>query len=394
MKTKIITGIALCLFIMQLQAQANLETILAEIAQNNKTLQTQNKYWEAQKLFYKTGNTLYNPTISYDYMYGTPNNIAGNQTDINVVQQFDFPTVYSKKRKLAEEKSKQADLSLDANRQDILLEAKKICIELVYRNKLQEKIEERKIMTEKYLSDFQRKLDEGEGNILDVNKAKLLLIQINQENQSNISAINQLNQRLTGLNGGLELIFDDSEYPALISIPPFEELIDSFESYDPSKKILAQQSVIAQQDIKVSHALKLPKFEAGFHYQGILGQNFYGGKIGMSVPLWENKYSVAQKKAEFALVEMQSNSYQNQYYYLLKQNYEAYENLQKTLNEYQSVLSSLNNIQLLDKALFFGEITTIQYFMEVGYFYQAENNFLLIEKELYEAIAELYKFQL
>ncbi|VTP94409.1 Uncharacterised protein [Sphingobacterium daejeonense] len=88
----------MCVFTIQLQAQSGLETVLSDVAKNNKTLQTQSKYWDAQKLLYHTGNTLYDPVVSYDFMRGSPYAIAGNQTDINVLQRFDFPTVYSKRK--------------------------------------------------------------------------------------------------------------------------------------------------------------------------------------------------------------------------------------------------------------------------------------------------------
>lgn len=384
----------MCVFTIQLQAQSGLETVLTDISKNNKTLQTQSKYWEAQKLQYNTGNTLYDPTVSYDFMRGTPNAIAGNQTDITVTQRFDFPTVYGKKKNLANEKSKQADFYITANRQEILLEAKKICIELVYRNKLQERIIERKAKTEKFLTDFQTKLNKGEGNILDVNKAKLQLIEINKDYQLNISTINQLNQRLTELNGGIELVFNENAYPEYLPVLSFEELEATIENNDPIKKYLEQHTVIAQKQIEVSKALTLPKFEAGYHYQGILGQNFHGARIGVSIPLWENKNRVKQSQAELSVTEVQLNEHKTEHFYNIKQLYEKYTNLQKILAEYQTVLSTINSIQLLDKALKFGEITTIQYFLEASYFYTATNNYLQAEKEYNEVIAELYRYQL
>ncbi len=384
----------MCVFTIQLQAQSGLETVLTDISKNNKTLQTQSKYWEAQKLQYNTGNTLYDPTVSYDFMRGTPNAIAGNQTDITVTQRFDFPTVYGKKKNLANEKSKQADFYITANRQEILLEAKKICIELVYRNKLQERIIERKAKTEKFLTDFQTKLNKGEGNILDVNKAKLQLIEINKDYQLNISTINQLNQRLPELNGGIELVFNENAYPEYLPVLSFEELEATIENNDPIKKYLEQHTVIAQKQIEVSKALTLPKFEAGYHYQGILGQNFHGARIGVSIPLWENKNRVKQSQAELSVTEVQLNEHKTEHFYNIKQLYEKYTNLQKILAEYQTVLSTINSIQLLDKALKFGEITTIQYFLEASYFYTATNNYLQAEKEYNEVIAELYRYQL
>jgi len=302
--------------------------------------------------------------------------------------------VYGKKKNLANEKSKQGDFALLATKQDILLEAKKSAIELIYRNKLQEKIKERKTKTEKFLSDFQTKLNRGEGNILDVNKAKLQLIEINKDLKLNTSSINQLQQKLTELNGGIDVIFNESEYPEVIAIPSFEELEEIIEAQDPTRKLLQQQTTIAQQQIQVTKAMALPKFEAGYHYQGILGQNFHGARIGMSIPLWENKNRVKQSMAELEMNEVQLNEHKVEHYYNIKSLYEKYTNLQKTLDEYQTVLESINSIQLLDKALRFGEITTIQYFLEASYYYQASNNYLLTEKEYQDVIAELLKYQL
>ena len=382
------------IFAVQVQAQTGVETVLSDIAKNNKTLQTQAKYWDAQKLQYNTGITLYDPVVSYDYMRGNPNAIAGNQTDITVVQRFDFPTVYGKRRKLADEQSKQADFTLTANRQQILLEAKKAYIELVYLNKLKGKIEERKTKIEKFLNDFQTKLDKGEGNVLDVNKAKLQLIEINKDYQLNISTINQLIQKLTELNGGIEIAFTETDYPDYPPVPLFEELEKEIENIDPVRKYLEQQKVIAQKQIEVTKAMTLPKLDAGYHYQGILGQNFHGARIGVSIPLWENKNRVKQSQAELSVADVQLDEHINEHYYDIKQLYEKYINLQKTVEDYQNVLSNINSVQLLDKALRFGEITTIQYFLEVSYFYTATNNFLLAEKEYNEVIAELYRYQL
>jgi outer membrane protein TolC len=394
MKIKILTAICMSIFAVQVQAQTGLETVLSDIAKNNKTLQTQAKYWDAQKLQYNTGITLYDPVVSYDYMRGNPNAIAGNQTDITVVQRFDFPTVYGKRRKLADEQSKQADFTLTANRQQILLEAKKAYIELVYLNKLKGKIEERKTKIEKFLNDFQTKLDKGEGNVLDVNKAKLQLIEINKDYQLNISTINQLIQKLTELNGGIEIAFTETDYPDYPPVPLFEELEKEIENIDPVRKYLEQQKVIAQKQIEVTKAMTLPKLDAGYHYQGILGQNFHGARIGVSIPLWENKNRVKQSQAELSVADVQLDEHINEHYYDIKQLYEKYINLQKTVEDYQNVLSNINSVQLLDKALRFGEITTIQYFLEVSYFYTATNNFLLAEKEYNEVIAELYRYQL
>lgn len=374
-------------------AQTDISAILADIKRNNKTLQAEASYWDAQNVRFKTGLTLYDPVVEYDFMRGVPNAVAGNQVDFTVMQRFDFPTVYGKKRGLAEEQAKQTTFYLLESTQAILLEAKVTCIELVYRNKLLERIEGRKRKTERYVNDFQRKMEQGEGNILDVNKAKLRLTEINKEYQLNISTINQLNQKLSALNGGIEVVLMDTIYP-FDSVLDFGELEEAIEENHPLLKYLEQQQVIAQKDIEVTKAMTLPKFNVGYHYQGILGQKFYGGRIGMSIPLWENKNRVRQKHEELSTADARLEEHKNEHYYEIKQLYEQYESLGTTLREYQILLSSTNSLALLDKALALGEISTTEYFLEENYFYEACNNFLLTEKAYHEVIARLNEYQL
>lgn len=125
----------------------------------------------------------------------------------------------SKRSQLAKTQIARSEYEIIANRQDILLEAKKVCIALIYHNKLQEQLITQKHNFEKLLSSVQTKLEKGDGNILEMNKAKLQLIQIKKKFQENVSAINELNIKLSELNGGIEIVFTDTVYFSPTSIP-------------------------------------------------------------------------------------------------------------------------------------------------------------------------------
>ncbi|MEK6614786.1 MAG: TolC family protein [Bacteroidota bacterium] len=393
MKKYFIIKLFVLSFIINTKAQSSADTVLASIAKNNKTIIANTQYCEAQKLQYKTGLTPYNPSVNYDYLIGSPNT-TGNQTDFTVTQTFDFPTAYIKKKQLSEQQIAQAEFQLTAKRQDVLLEAKLICIELVYRNKLQSRFAQRKQNTEKLLSDFQTKMNKGEGNVLDVNKAQLQLIEINKEFQQNLSSINQLNQKLTELNGGNAIIFTDTIYPPLTNIASFEQLENEIKTTDPILKFLEQGKLVTQKQVELSKAMSLPKLETGYRYQGILGQTFQGVHAGITIPLWENKNIVKTQQANLLFADLNLQDHRNEYYYEIKQLYEKYTNLKITLSEYQTVFASLNNTTLLNRALASGQISTIEYFMEMSYYYNAFNNYLQTENEFYEVVAELYKHNL
>ena len=103
---------------------------------------------------------------------------------------------------------------------------------------------------------------------------------------------------------------------------------------------------------------------------------------------------IFEKHSKLLFAELNIQDHRTEHYHEIKSLYEKYTNLKITLQEYQTIFATLNNTALLNKALALGELTTIQYFMEVNYYTEALNNFLQTEKEYHEAIAELYKYQL
>jgi outer membrane protein, heavy metal efflux system len=393
MKKYSITLLLTCLVLLPLTAQTDLEQVLRKIEINNKSIQAQQQSLEARKMAFKSDMRLYNPNVEYDFLQGQPFS-AGNQTDILINQAFDFPTAYSRKKELASGQTTQAELDFNSSRQGILLEAQQTMLSLIFRYRLQQQISERKAATERLLVDFEKKLEAGDGNILDVNKAKLQLIEINKDYQLNTAQINQLLQNLNGLNGGQELEFAVSLYPEDISLPQFEELYEEMKSLDPMWRFYELESNTAKKQVEVMKAMALPKLEAGYRYQGILGATFQGFHVGTTIPLWENKYRVRQKEAELSFAGLQWIDYQNERYYSLKQRYEQYEKLASTLQEYREVLGTLNSIAYLDKALALGHISTIEYFLESNYFYMAYTNYLQTENEYYQVMAELLRFRL
>ncbi|MBE0423337.1 MAG: TolC family protein [Lutibacter sp.] len=374
-------------------SQSSIDKVLSEIAKNNKTIQANTQYWSAQKVKYRTGNSLYNPTVEYDYLKGRPAN-AGNQTDIVVTQSFDFPTVYGKKNQLAEQQILQADLHLQAANQALLLEAKMVCIELVYRNKLQIPLAKRKEATEKWLGQFNRKLETGDGTILDVNKAEIQLLEIKKQFLENASFIAKLNEQLTSLNGGIAIAFNYLTYFDVPVIANFDTLEKEIEAQDYLRKTLEQDKVIAQKQIEVSKALALPKMEVGYHYQGILGQTYNGFHTGISLPLWESKNRVKLEKARMTFAEIALTDHTNEHYYEIKQLYGRYESLKSILSDYEKINQSVEPVKLLDKALSAGQISVLEYFVEMNYYNTTFNSYLEIEKEYYEVVATLLKYQL
>lgn len=372
-------------------AQTQTELILSEVAANNKTIISASKSLEYQRLENRTGITLPNPEFGYDFMSGTPET-AGNQVDMTITQPLDFPTSYLKRKQISDIKDNRAEYEFLLTRQRVLLEARLICVELVYRNKLYSKLLQRNVELEELQRLFKRRLEEGEGNILDLNKTTLQLIEVNALFLNNQSAINSLTEQLTSLNGGKEVLFTDTVYPDVIAVPAFESFEAAIEKNDPIRKILLEEEVLAQKEVELYRALSLPQLEAGYHYQGILGQKFQGIHFGATIPIWEKHNTVKAGKARTVLIQNQLDKHKTEHYHEIKQLYEQLVSLELTISMYREVFENFNNNALLKRALELGQISLITYFLEMNYFYQAYNNYLEAEKEYHSVLARLNKY--
>jgi cobalt-zinc-cadmium efflux system outer membrane protein len=373
--------------------QNSVDNLLQQIEKNNKSILSSKKYAEAKKWEFSTGLTPYDPQVEYDYLFGSPAG-AGNQKDFSVTQRFDFPSFYSRKKELSKQQIAQTNLQQQVQRQDILLEAKLVIYELIYLNKKSAELQRRLAHIAQLVEDYQKKLDKGEVIILDVNKARLQLLTIENEIALNQNAIQIAHTRMQELNGGLEATVSDTLYPAILNIPDFDILDSIIEANDPVIKVYEQEKLIQEKQIGVQKSLNLPKFETGYHSQGILGQSYRGVHAGIVVPLWENKNRLKAARANVDYANESIAAHRIEHQLANKRLYDQLAVRKKAMQNYDNLVSSLNNTALLDKALKFGQITAIQYFMELGYFYAAHDRRLQLEYEYYKAVVELYKYML
>ena len=237
-----------CFFIGTVFAQNRVDSVVKQVERNNKSIQTNKKYWQAKQLEFKTGLTPYDPQVEYDYLFGSPVG-AGNQKDFTITQRLDFPTVYKRKKELSGQQIAQTTLQQQVYRKDILLEAKLLFLEIVYLNKKGEELNRRLLNTQKLVTDYQKKLDKGDVIILDVNKARLQLLNIQNEVKLNENEKQVLLTKISELNGGTVIAINDTIYPFVPAIPEFEILDSTIEANDPIIKVYEQEKKIDRKSV-------------------------------------------------------------------------------------------------------------------------------------------------
>lgn len=376
------------------RAQNSIDQVLKSIETNNKSLQANTKMTDAQKLEAQTGKFLANPSVEWEQMWGNRNN-PGSEYTLTVKQSLDFPTTYSNKNKLANLKANTIGFQSAAYRQQLLLNAKQTCIEIIYLRKQKSLLNERLANAETMFALYKKRFESGDANQLELNKIQLELLNAQNQSRLNKAALTAAEEQLRNLNGGNPITFDATDYPAGEELINFDQLQVAFMEADPNLKSLTGDQEIANREVKLSRSLTLPKFDVGYKRNAASDHVASNGfMVGVSIPLFENKNTVkkAKAQAEFATVSLEDNRLNLKTN--LQQLYQQAEALQISRTDYAKVLEQQRNIELLNKALNAGQLSVIDYFTELSTIYDSHQSYLDIEKEYHSILAQLYQYKL
>jgi outer membrane protein TolC len=380
--------IAALVFSINVFSQESIENILSQIEKNNTSLSALRKSRDAEKLGNKTGIYLANPEVEFHYLWSNPSSM-GKRTDFSITQSFDFPTAYKYNNQISDIKNQQLDFEYKRQFNDLMLEARQLCLSLTFHNALKQQLAKRLNHANTIAISFKTKFDLGDVGILDYNKAQLNYLNLTKQNESNEIERNSLLAELSSLNGGIVIEFDDFEFETNSINLDFEEWYLEAEKNNPILNWLKQEIEKSYKQEKFNRALSLPKIHAGYMSEKVVGEQFQGLIVGLSIPLWENKNTVKQAKANAIAMESLVVDNKLKYYNNLKLLHAKVVNYQSSVGDYRKNLQLFDNSALLEKALNSGEISLINYLMELSVYYQSMDRLLDLELELNRTIAEL-----
>jgi outer membrane protein TolC len=393
MKYRILTALLLSAVFTSVQAQTSIERVLSEIERNHKILFAGKAYAEAKKLVYKTGLAPQDPTIGYDLLYGSPVEV-GNQREFSIVQPLDFPTTYVTKIKRSKVHQALTDYELRLLRQSTLLQAKQTLIEWVYRTKLDSLLNDRKNDLLALVAFTQKSMEAGEGNRLEVNKARLKLLEERAAYDENKAELGQIQHKLQEMNGGHSISLAGVDYDPVAPLPEYDSMAQAYRNADLKLKYLEKEKQMSELNVVVAKSQVLPDIEVGYlDYTG-LDQRFKGIHLGVSIPIWENKNIIKTQKAELLYRDAQVKAYETEQHSQLLQQYERLLFLGKTLRTYQQELSNVNHRELLNKSLVLGNTSILDYLSALDVYYDSMHRYLEVERSYQDALAAWMKYTL
>lgn len=401
MKLKIIMSLVLSVGCLTAGAQQtpvvakSIDEVLQSVRQNNKMLKAGESQTEALKLQARSENNLADPTVTYSHLWGNHEGM-GFTGELVASQAFDFPTLYAQRGKLNQERFRTFDAQQSALRQQILLQTELACMDLIYLNRLQALLDERLHNAEELSRFYATQLEKGATNIIEVNKIELELLNARNETRQNEAARKAKLEELKALNGGVAIEFTDSVYRSVLEYPV------SFEAFQlealgelPEVNELVWSEAAAERQIAVAKNQWLPNLTVGYRMNPSSGgERFNGFIVGVSIPLFSNRNKVKQVKAEHYAANQRLSGVMKTQTAALHQLWTKAGELKKSVDEYATVLEQQNSIALLNKAIQAGQLSMVEYFVNVTTFYQSMQNYLQLQNDYQKTLAEMYRFKL
>lgn len=375
---------------MMLRAQGPVDAILQEVEANNTTLEAIRNHLEASRVANRTGIFLADPQMDLYLLNNSSENIR--RTNFHLVQPLDLSTLLGRRSQLSEAKNQQLDYQYLLFREQILLEAHHLVVDLIYHRALDRELEKRLQHAKEIANAYQAMLDAGEANILDYNKAQINLFNIEKAVGLNQTETKALLAELQVLNGGKSIAFQLNEFPAAVIPGDFQEWVETEFPQNPVLVMAGQEVTISRQEERLARSSYWPGITAGYMMEALPTERFSGFGMGLSIPLWENKNTIKQARLQTIAIEQQQEDLRVKYLGRYRSLYEQAIALHEASLNYHTNLNAFNHSGLLMKALEAGQISLINYLLELGFYYETVNLSLENDRQLHKVLATMEHF--
>ena len=372
-------------------AQNRYQSILDSIGRNSLTFKALTDKYYADSMAAHVGSLVENPELKFGYNWTTDRGVKPTMS-LNLSQDIDFPLIFVSQSAIRNLQSHAAALNMNLNQTLLLLEVQHLCAELVYSNavvSLYERCVENAIVVAKI---YKKKIEAGDGNVLDYNRVALDLAESQNKLNVAIAERDVLLTSLRMLNGGKDIAFVQNSYDEVSLAMNFEEWFKRAEEHSPALRCIMNEMDIAQNEVKLARRMWGPELKLGVSggiLQGPDKAASRGVSVGFVLPLWENARAVRTAKVKTIAVQSQLDDARMKLYNQLKALYNKSVALKQNADNLKQAFATYNSVPLLRKALEAGELSLEYYLISIEFYYDAELSIFESQRRLESAILDL-----
>ena len=380
------------------QTPVTLQTAIEIALKNNATVKNERLKADYQQKLTKSATNLPATNILADY--GQINSFY-NDNRVGISQSFNFPTVYSRQKKLFNEEWKTATLSVTMKEAELKKAVTQTFYSLIYLNEKEKLLQKSDTIFSEFLKKSDLRFKKGESNILEKTTAetqrgniKLQLIQLQQEKEVVKSQFQLL------LNSETDYSPKADNFKLVL-----DKTIDStMVAQHPNLKVLEQQKKVSLASTKLEKSKLLPNVTLGYNNTSITGTGandvvydkstrFQSAQFGLGIPLFggSQKAKIAASKIAETIAE---NDFQKEKMLLEKHYQNAFSLYQSNLEKLdyfeKTALPNAKTItETANKQFYNGDINYLDWVMLINQSISIKNNYIDTVIHHNETIIEL-----
>lgn len=309
------------------------------------------------------------------------------ESELIIKQNFETPwaTIARNSNLQAQKNTQKA--AYDAVRQQVLLQAKTLCLEVIGLNKRLHIVERRNAIADSMHNKIHRELEMNNATTMDHSSLHIEVIAVKRDMLETKLARQKALASLRTLAGGREIIIEDTEFPAVPEICTFEYIEDA--------RIVASDAAVTQtkKEVKNSILMSITDMYLGFRRETALGESLNGMMVGMTIPLFNNQKR--RKIASSRLAKAELTARQTR----LELEQEAF-SLQSELEQAEETIKATDSkfiyqqLDLMRKAVNEHAISMTEYYLMCNNLYEMLEQLIATETLYHQTLAAINRARL
>lgn len=365
-------------------AQNGYSSFIESIKTNSPTANALRATLEAEVKSSRVGLAPENPEADIAYFINRKTSF-----ELNVTQSFDFPTAYAHRAKLARLSSEYSVAQFENGLKSVVGNATELYLNSIYYNKKLALVRRNLDIARSLRDMYQRRVTSGDATILEKNKIEALFLDASTSLFLLEAEKNSIDEAIKSSNGGLAYVIRDTLYP-YFNIGSMDDYAQRALDANYEMRLSAIDTLSTQRQIKLNRSGWLPGVKVGYRMNMESKSPTSGVIAGITIPLWQNIGAVKAARLNNKAAVAKSYSTRS----LLEVEFERlmgrYTSLSQALDKYSTFTERTSSIALLTKALEAGEISMLEYFVELNIWYDISMKMVDLEYNCAQTAAQMY----
>lgn len=375
---------------MAAPAQESVGNILEMVAKDSPRLKAASEATRADQADNARIRSLEAPEFEVGVLWGNDN--VGNRNDISITQSFDLATLSGKKGNLATALDLQSSLRYQAELTDVIYDARILLSDIVYYNNLIETLTSYQSAMEVLLNKTERSLMAGEATAMDMGKVRLQLSSARTATSKAVTERTALIESLRTISGHSDVDFTGFSFECDKPSGDIDSWLNAVVENNPIMLYAESRVRSDELQLDIDKMAWAPKLDVGYMAELARDEKYRGVTVGVSIPLWSNAQNVRRSRAVVSQARADGEWQRQELMTRATNAWNRAHTLDRIASESQTALEQSDTRALLDRALESGELSVLDYLLELGMYYDAVKENLKVQQEYHHALSDLARY--